>query len=82
MRTYEITKIKPDPNRPRKEFDGDDFQELVDSIKQHGMLSPVLVVNKGDYYEIIAGEKRWQAAKAAGLKEIPVSIREYDEKEF
>ncbi len=57
-------------------FDEDELQELIDSIKEHGMLAPVLVENKGDYYEIIAGERRWQAAQIAGLKEIPIIIRE------
>ena len=76
-----ITKIKPIPNQPRKVFNEDELQELAASIKEFGMLDPVLVVKTGDYYEILAGEKRWQAAKIAGLKEIPISIREYDEKD-
>ena len=78
----EITKVKPNPNQPEKVFDEDELQELIDSIKEYGMLAPVLVENKGDYYEILAGERRWKAAKIAGLKEIPVTIREYNEKEI
>lgn len=78
----EITKVKPNPDEPKKLFDEGELQELTDSIKEYGMLAPVLVDNKGDYYEIIAGERRWQAAKMAGLKEIPISIREYNEKEI
>ena len=78
----EITKVKPNPNQPRKVFNEDELQELAASIKEFGMLEPVLVVNTGDSYEILAGEKRWQAAKIAGLKEIPVTIHEYNEKEI
>lgn len=77
----EITKVKPNSSQPEKVIDEDELQELIESIKEYGMLAPILVENKGDYYEIIAGEKRWQAAKIAGLKEIPVTIREYDENE-
>ena len=78
----EITKVKPNPNQPGKVFDEDELRELTDSIKENGMLTPVLVENKGDYYEIIAGEKRWQAAQIAGLKEIPIKIHEYNEEEL
>jgi len=78
----EITKVKPNPNQPRKVFNEDELQVLAASIKEFGMLNPVLVANTGDSYVILAGEKRWQAAKIAGLKEIPVTIREYNEKEI
>ena len=77
-----ITKVEPNRNQPRKRFDEDALQELSDSIKLHGVLFPILVVNRGDYYEIVAGERRWRAAKMAGLKEVPVIIREYTEKEI
>lgn len=77
-----ITKIEPNRNQPRKKFDEDDLQELSDSIKIHGVIFPILVVNRGDYYEIVAGERRWRAAKMAGLKEMPVIIREYTEREI
>ena len=77
-----ITKVKPNRNQPRKKFDEDSLQELSDSIKLHGVLFPILVVNRGDYYEIVAGERRWRAAKMAGLKEVPVIIRDYTEKQI
>lgn len=77
-----ITKVEPNRNQPRKKFDEDSLQELSDSIKLHGVLFPILVVNRGDYYEIVAGERRWRAAKMAGLKEVPVIIRDYTEKEI
>ncbi len=77
-----ITKVEPNRNQPRKRFDEDELQELSDSIKLHGVLFPILVVNRGDYYQIVAGERRWRAAKMAGLKEVPVIIREYTEKEI
>ena len=77
-----ITKVEPNRNQPRKKFDEDALQELADNIKIHGVLFPILVVNRGDYYEIVAGERRWRAAKKAGLKEIPVIIRDYTEKQI
>ena len=77
-----ITKVEPNRNQPRKRFDEDELQELSDSIKLHGVLFPILVVDRGDYYQIVAGERRWRAAKMAGLKEVPVIIREYTEKEI
>lgn len=77
-----ITKVEPNRNQPRKKFDEDELQELSDSIKVHGVIFPILVVNRGDHYEIVAGERRWRAAKKAGLKEIPVIIRNYTEKEI
>ena len=77
-----ITKVEPNRNQPRKNFDEDALQELSDSIKIHGVLFPILVVNRGDYYEIVAGERRWRAAKMAGLKEVPVIIRDYTDKQI
>ncbi len=77
-----ITKVEPNRNQPRKKFDEDSLQELADSIKIHGVLFPILVVDRGSYYEIVAGERRWRAAKMAGLKEVPVIIREYTEKQI
>ena len=76
-----ITKVEPNREQPRKHFDEDALQELADSIKQFGLLQPILVQDRGDYYEIIAGERRWRAAKLAGLKEVPVVIKEYSENE-
>ena len=77
-----ITKVEPNRKQPRKNFDEDALQELSDSIKIHGVLFPLLVVNRGDYYEIVAGERRWRAAKKAGLKEVPVIVREYTDRQI
>lgn len=77
-----LSKIEPNREQPRKHFGEEELQELADSIKQFGVLQPLLVKKNGDYYEIIAGERRWRAAKLAGLKEVPVIVREYTEKEI
>ncbi|MCI9546959.1 MAG: ParB/RepB/Spo0J family partition protein [Lachnospiraceae bacterium] len=77
-----ISKVEPNREQPRKQFDEDSLLELAESIKQYGVLQPLLVLNKNDYYEIIAGERRWRAAKLAGIKEIPVIIKEYSEQEI
>ncbi len=76
-----IDEIVPNPNQPRKNFDQDSLAELSDSIKQNGILQPILVRKQGDAYEIIAGERRYQAAKLAQLTEIPVIIREISDEE-
>ena len=76
-----LSMIEPNRDQPRKMFEEDSLLELADSIKQFGVLQPLLVQNKGDYYEIIAGERRWRAAKLAGIKEVPVIIREYTEQQ-
>ncbi|MCI5650053.1 MAG: ParB/RepB/Spo0J family partition protein [Fusicatenibacter sp.] len=76
-----ISLIEPNREQSRKSFDEDGLIELADSIKQFGVLQPILVQKKGEYYEIIAGERRWRAAKLAGLKEVPVIIREFSEQE-
>ena len=77
-----ITQIEPNREQPRKNFDEDALQELADSIKQFGLLQPILVQDRKTYYEIIAGERRWRAAKLAGLKEVPVIIRDYTAQEI
>ena len=77
-----ISKVEPNKNQPRKQFDEDSLLELADSIKLYGVLQPLLVLDKENYYEIIAGERRWRAAKLAGIKEIPVIIKEYTEREI
>ena len=77
-----ITKIEPNREQPRKNFDEEALNELAESIKHYGLISPILVQDKKDHYEIIAGERRWRAAKIAGLKEVPVIIREYTEREI
>lgn len=70
-----ITKVEPNREQPRKKFDEDALLELAESIKQYGVLQPLLVQEREDYYEIVAGERRWRAAKIAGIKEIPVISR-------
>ena len=77
-----ITKVEPNRSQPRKNFDEDALQELADSVKQFGVIQPILVQDRKDHYEIIAGERRWRAAKIAGLKEVPVIIRNYTEQEI
>lgn len=77
-----ITMVEPNRKQPRKNFDEDALQELSDSIKQFGLIQPILVQDRKDHYEIIAGERRWRAAKMAGLKEVPVIIRDYTEQEI
>lgn len=77
-----INQVEPNREQPRKKFEEDGLLELADSIKQFGILQPLLVKRKKDYYEIIAGERRWRAAKIAGIKEVPVIIKEYSEQEI
>lgn len=77
-----ITMVEPNRKQPRKNFDEDALQELADSIKQFGLIQPILVQDRKDHYEIIAGERRWRAAKMAGLKEVPVIVRSYSEQEI
>ena len=80
--TVRISEVEPNRDQPRKYFDGEKLEELSESIKTYGILQPILVQKKDGYYEIIAGERRWRAALKAGLKEIPVIIREYTDKEI
>ncbi len=77
-----IGKVEPNREQPRKNFDEDALLELSESLKQYGVLQPLLVQDKKDYYEIIAGERRWRAAKLAGLKEVPVIIKNLTEQEI
>ena len=77
-----ISSVEPNINQPRKQFDEDALLELSESVKQYGILQPLLVSDKKDYYEIIAGERRWRAAKLAGLKEVPVIVKEFSEQEL
>lgn len=77
-----INKIEPNRDQPRKNFDEDTLVELADSIRQFGVLQPLIVQKKKDYYEIVAGERRWRAAKIAGIKEIPVIIKEMTSREM
>lgn len=80
-RMVKINKVEPNREQPRKKFEEDSLLELADSIKQFGVLQPLLVQQKDGYFEIIAGERRWRAAKMAGIKEVPVIVREYTDKE-
>lgn len=77
-----ITEVEPNREQPRKKFDEDGLIELADSIRQYGVLQPLLVQKRDGYYEIIAGERRWRAAKMAGLKEIPVIIKDFTDQEI
>ena len=76
-----IMSIDPNGDQPRKVFDESLLQELSDSIKQHGVVQPIIVVKKGDRYQIVAGERRWRASMLAGLKEIPAIVRDYTERQ-
>ena len=76
-----INQVEPNRDQPRKDFDEDALVELADSIKQFGILQPLIVQKKKDYYEIIAGERRWRAAKIAGVKEVPVIVKEFTDQE-
>lgn len=76
-----INEVEPNRSQPRKEFDEDALLELADSLRQYGILQPLIVQRKKGYHEIIAGERRWRAAKLAGLKEVPVIIKEYSPQE-
>ena len=76
-----ISQVEPNKNQPRKNFDEDSLQELADSIKQFGIIQPLVVQKNGKFYEIIAGERRWRAARLAGLKEVPVIVKEYSAQE-
>ena len=77
-----ITKLEPNKDQPRKNFDEDALEELAESIKQYGLIQPIVAQDRGDHYEIIAGERRWRAARIAGLKEVPVIIKHYTEQEI
>ena len=77
-----ISKIEPNKDQPRRNFDEDALIELSESIKQHGVLQPIIVQDRKNYYEIIAGERRWRAAKLAGLKEVPVIVKKFTDQEI
>lgn len=77
-----ISKVQPNKEQPRKNFNEDALEELAESIKLHGIISPIIVQDRKTYYEIIAGERRWRAAMKAGLKEVPVIIKNYTEQEI
>lgn len=81
IKSLKVINIEPNREQPRKVFDEDGIEELANSIKEYGLIQPIIVVQKEDYYQIVAGERRWRAAKKAGLDEIPVIVRNYSEKE-
>lgn len=74
-----VSEIEPNKDQPRRIFDEDSLNELAESIKKYGVIQPIIVSKKDDYYQIVAGERRWRASKKAGLTEIPAIVREYDE---
>lgn len=76
-----IGSVEPDRNQPRKNFSEDELNDLADSIKKHGIIQPLLVEKTGNHYTIVAGERRWRAAKIAGLKKVPVILGEYSDQE-
>ena len=79
VETLRIAQVFPNRNQPRHTFDTDKIDELSESIKEHGVIQPIIVVKDNDMYKIVAGERRWRAAKVAGLKEIPAVVRDYTE---
>lgn len=81
VETVRLSKVEPNRDQPRKKFDEDALLELSESIKQYGLIQPIIVQKKKDRFEIIAGERRWRAAKLAGLKEVPVIIKDYTDQE-
>lgn len=78
-KTLNILDIEPNREQPRKQFDEDALEELAESIRQYGVIQPIVVTKREDYYEIIAGERRWRAARIAGLKEVPVVVKDFDD---
>ena len=79
LKTLKITDVEPNRDQPRKTFNQESLEELADSIKTYGVIQPIVVTKKDGYYAIVAGERRWRAAKIAGLEEIPAIIRDDDE---
>ena len=82
VESLRITQVEPNRNQPRHQFDEEKIEELSDSIKEYGVIQPIIVVRNDDRYKIVAGERRWRAAKKAGLKEIPAVVRNYTEQEI
>ncbi len=82
VRSLKLSDVEPNKNQPRKKFDKDQLDSLASSIKEHGVIQPIVVVKSALGYEIVAGERRWRAARIAGLKEIPAIVRDYSEQEL
>ena len=80
LKNLKITEVEPNREQPRKNFNQEALEELADSIREYGLIQPIIVSEKEGYYSIIAGERRWRACKLAGLEEIPAIVREDDEK--
>ena len=80
LKNLKVTEVEPNRDQPRKIFDQEALEELAESIKEYGLIQPIVVTQKEGYYSIIAGERRWRASKIAGLKEIPAIIREDNER--
>ena len=80
LKNLKINEVEPNRNQPRKRFDEEALEELASSIQEYGLIQPIVVTKQDDYYQIIAGERRWRASKLAGLTEIPAIIRENDTK--
>ena len=74
-----IRLIEPNRSQPRKNFDAEELETLAESIRQHGVIQPLIVTKEGEHYQIVAGERRWRAARLAGLREVPVIVRDYAE---
>ena len=74
-----LIEVEPNKNQPRMNFNDEKIEDLAESIKEYGVIQPIIVTKKNDYYQIVAGERRWRAAKKAGLNEIPAIIRNYTE---
>ena len=77
----DINLIEPNPDQPRNKFDKEELKELAQSIKKNGLLSPILVRKSGEKYQIIAGERRWQACKSLGMKKVPIRLKDVDDEE-
>ena len=82
LKKLKITEVEPNRDQPRKNFDQEALEELAESIKEYGLIQPIVVTKQDGYYGIVAGERRWRAAKQAGLNEVPVMIRKYNENEI
>lgn len=78
IQNLKIIEVEPNRNQPRRNFDEESIEELANSIKEYGVIQPIIVTKQKDYYQIVAGERRWRASKKAGLAEIPAIVREYD----
>lgn len=81
IQSLKLIEVEPNKNQPRRIFDEEKIDELATSIKEYGVIQPIIVTKESDYYKIVAGERRWRAAKKAGISEIPAIVRDYSEQE-